>query len=365
MVETPEKKAAQYSATFYKANFQKKRMKKITIEDFLSERERTPVIDVRSPAEFKKGHIPGAYNIPLFSDEERAIVGTKYVQESRYNSVIAGLDFVGPKLSRFVDEVSKLAPYRKILVYCWRGGMRSASMSWLFDLAGFNTKTLIGGYKSYRGAIKNYLSKPFKLIVLGGMTGSGKTELLLELSKRGQQVIDLEGLANHKGSAFGAIGQNPQPSTEYFENLLFEDLIKLDPARPIWLEDESKAIGSIFIPDLFFNQMIGSTVIAIERPTETRIKRLTAEYTQCNPQLLIDSVTKIAKRLGGDNASKAIKSIEAGNFEEAVGISLKYYDKTYQYGLCNKTLKPIICPLDSDNISQNCSVLLETLKQNI
>ncbi len=340
-------------------------MKNINIEDFLKERDVTPVIDVRSPAEYKKSHIPGAYNIPLFSDEERAIVGTKYVQESRYSSVIAGLDMVGPKLSRFVDAATKIAPNGKLLVYCWRGGMRSSSMSWLLNLAGINSKTLIGGYKSYRRYSKEYLSKPFKLVILGGMTGSGKTEIILQLPKFGQQIVDLEGLANHKGSAFGAIGQKPQPSTEFFENLLFENLIKLDINKPIWVEDESKAIGSVFIPQELFNQMLNSPVIAIERSTETRIKRLTSEYTNCNPQLLIDSVNKIAKRLGGDNVIKAIKGIEEGNFEEAVGISLYYYDKAYQFGLSNKKVKPIICPLYDEDIDGNCNLLIETLKKTI
>ena len=338
-------------------------MKKINIVDFLSERELTPVIDVRSPAEFKKGHIPGAFNIPLFSDEERAVVGTKYVQESRYSSVIAGLDFVGSKLSGFVSEASRIAPNKKILVYCWRGGMRSASMSWLLDLAGFNSKALVGGYKSYRRSIKNYLSKPSKLIILGGMTGSGKTELLLELSRRGQQIIDLEGLANHKGSAFGAIGQKPQPTTEFFENLLFEAFFKLDINKPIWVEDESKAIGSVFIPLEFFAQMISSPVIAIERPPKTRVKRLTDEYTKCNPQHLIDSVNKISKRLGYDNANWAIKKIEEGNFEEAVEVSLKYYDKAYLYGLSNKKNKPIVCSFNDEDISLNCSFLIDTLNE--
>lgn len=339
-------------------------MKNINIEDFLKEREIVPVIDVRSPSEFEKGHIPGAFNIPLFTDEERAIVGTKYVQESRYSSVIAGLDLVGPKLSSFVCAASKIAPSGKLLVYCWRGGMRSSSMSWLLNLAGFNSKTLIGGYKSYRRYSKDYLSKPFKLIVLGGMTGSGKTELILELSKNGQQVIDLEGLANHKGSAFGAIGQKPQPSTEFFENLFFESIIKLDSNKPIWVEDESKAIGSIFIPHEFFENMLNSPVIAIERSIETRIKRLTAEYTNCDPQLLINSINKIAKRLGGDNVTKAIQNIQIGRFEDAVGISLRYYDKTYQFGLSNKKVKPIICPLnDDESLSQNCSLLVETLNK--
>lgn len=338
-------------------------MKSINIEEFLKDRRITPVIDVRSPSEFKKGHIPGAFNIPLFSDEERAIVGTKYVQESRYSSVIAGLELVGPKLGQFVDAASKIAPDGKLLVYCWRGGMRSSSMSWLFNLAGFSSKTLTGGYKSYRRYAKEFLSKPVNLIVLGGMTGSGKTELLNELSSVGQQVIDLEGLANHKGSAFGAIGQKPQPSTEFFENLLFEDLNKLDIQKPIWVEDESKAIGSVFIPEEFFNQILNSTVIAIERPIAVRIKRLTAEYTNCNPQLLIDSVNKISKRLGSDNAIKAIKNIEEGNFEVAVEISLKYYDKTYQYGLNNKRKKPIICPLNNDNLSNDCTFLIKKLSE--
>jgi tRNA 2-selenouridine synthase len=338
-------------------------MKNIGIIDFLSERDYTPIIDVRSPAEFQKGHIPGAHNIPLFSDEERAMVGTKYIQESRYNSVIAGLDFVGPKLSGFVDAVTKIAPDKKILVYCWRGGMRSASMSWLFNLAGFNSKTLTGGYQSYRRHLKDTLAKPLKLIVLGGMTGSGKTDILHQLSGMGQQVIDLEGLANHKGSAFGAIGQKPQPTSEFFENLLFEDLIKLNPNNPIWVEDESKGIGSVFISDEFFSQMLISPVIAIEVPFDVRVKKLTLDYTNCNPELLISAVTRITKRLGGDNATKAIKKIEAGDFEEAVAISLKYYDKAYLFGLSSKKSKTINCILDGNDLIVNCKILIDKLPE--
>lgn len=337
-------------------------MKSISIEVFLKEREVIPVIDVRSPSEFKKGHIPGAINVPLFSDEERAIVGTKYVQESRYSSVVAGLDMVGPKLSGFVETATKIAPNGKILVYCWRGGMRSSSMAWLLNLAGIQARTIVGGYKSYRRYGKEYLSKPFKIIVLGGMTGSGKTDMLKELLNRGEQVIDLEGLANHKGSAFGAIGQNPQPSTEFFENLLFEEVYKLDITRPFWVEDESKSIGSVFIPHEFFDQMLNSAVIAIERSFESRVKKLTAEYTSCDPQLLIDSTRRIAKRLGGDNVAKAIQCIEDKNFEDAVVISLKYYDKAYQYGLSNKKVKPVVCQFEGEDLITNCDLLLDTYK---
>lgn len=338
-------------------------MKNIGIIDFLSEREFTPIIDVRSPSEFSKGHIPGAYNIPLFSDEERTIVGTKYVQESRYNSVIAGLDFVGPNLSGFIDKVSAIAPEKKVLVYCWRGGMRSSSMSWLFNLAGINSKTLIGGYRSYRRYIKEYLEKPLNIIVLGGMTGSGKTDLLCQLSKFGLQVIDLEGLANHKGSAFGAIGQKPQPSTEFFENLLFEEITKLDPNIPTWVEDESKSIGSVFIPNEFFSQMLNSPVIAIELPTNIRIERLAKDYTNCDPELLIASVNRITKRLGSDNASRAIKSIQEGRFDEAIEITLKYYDKTYLYGLSTKKNKPVIIQLNENDILKNSNILIEKQKE--
>jgi len=335
---------------------------KINITDFLNERIGTPIIDVRSPSEYMKGHIPSSYNIPLFSDEERTIVGTKYVRESRYSSIISGLDIVGPKLSGFVEQVSSIAPDKKVIVYCWRGGMRSASMSWLFDLAGFNTKTLIGGYKAYRRYIKGYLSSPFKLIVLGGMTGSGKTELLSFLSQNGIQVIDLEGIANHKGSAFGAIGQKPQPSTEFFENLLFESLYRLDINKPIWVEDESKAIGTDYIPDEFFNQMLSSPVLTIERPLEARIERLTRDYTNCDPQLLIDAIKRITKRLGNDNAKFAIEKIVAGNFSDAVEISLRYYDKTYQYGLRNKKTNPIICLLENEDLEKNMELILENTK---
>jgi len=336
-------------------------MKSLNIVDFLSERECTPVIDVRSPSEYLKGHIPGAYNIPLFSDEERAIVGTKYVQESRINSVLAGLDFVGPKLSGFIKEVSRISPNKKILIYCWRGGMRSSSMAWLFSLAGFNATTLIGGYKSYRKNIKDFISKPRRLMILGGMTGTGKTELLTQLATLGQQVIDLEGLANHKGSAFGAIGQKPQPTTEFFENLLFDELTKLNPSIPIWVEDESKAIGSVFIPDEFFSQMLNSPVIAIELPLDIRVKRLASEYTNCNPELLIASVNKIAKRLGNDNAANAIKKIRSGNFEEAIEITLKYYDKTYLFGLSNKKNKVVLCKFSENNSLLNSRLLIEKI----
>ena len=338
----------------------------ISIEDFLQKRNFCPVIDVRSPSEYNKAHIPGAINIPLFSDEERALVGTKYVRESRYNAVIAGLDAVGLKLSTFVNTLQSITSQKEVLVYCWRGGMRSQSMTWLFNLAGFKAKALVGGYKSYRRKAQEYFDKPFKLIVLGGMTGSGKTELLQHLKSKGEQVVDLEGLANHKGSAFGWIGQEKQPSTEYFENLLFENLIKLDPNLPTWVEDESKSIGTVFVPQQFHLQMGLSATISVEVAFETRVKRLVLDYTNCNPDDLIQSVNRISKRLGLDKAKHCIDLINQKKFDEAIAISLAYYDKTYQYGLENKKNKPVIVKL-SDDIDENTENLLKqkVLLENI
>lgn len=327
----------------------------INIEEFINKRDKCIIIDVRSPSEFIKGHIPGAFNIPLFSDQERAIVGTKYVQENRFSSVLAGLKMVGPRLSSYITQVKELSDSKNLLVYCWRGGMRSASMAWLFNLAGFNCEILEGGYRSYRRFVQSYFSIPFRLIVLGGMTGSGKTELLLNLSQKGQQIIDLEGLANHKGSAFGAIGQKPQPSTEHFENLLFETLFRLDAGHSILVEDESKSIGSVFVPMAFYQQMTQSPTIAIEVPFNVRLSRLKDEYTRCNPDLLIAAIEKISKKLGPDSTKKCIQSVRDGDFTKAIEIVLIYYDKTYQYGLINKKYQPKIIHIQEGDDSSNIS----------
>lgn len=329
----------------------------ISIDDFLVKRNHCPVIDVRTPAEYSKAHIPGAINIPLFSDEERALVGTKYVRESRYNAVLAGLNAVGPKLSFFIETLEKKVSQKEVLVYCWRGGLRSKSMTWLFSLAGYKAQALVGGYKSYRRKAQASFEIPYKLIVLGGMTGSGKTELLQKIKSKGEQVIDLEGLANHKGSAFGWIGQEKQPSTEHFENLLFEELLKIDPNKSTWVEDESKSIGTVFVPRTFHQQMSLSSTISIEIPFDIRVKRLVIDYTSCNPEDLIQSVNRISKRLGGDKTKTCIEQIQQGNFYEAVAISLAYYDKAYSYGLENKKDKPNVVILTED-FDKNAEILL-------
>lgn len=312
----------------------------ISIDKFIELSDIYHVIDVRSPSEYARGHIPGAFNIPLFNDDERAAVGTKYVKEGRQQAVKLGLELVGPKLNWFIDKLNSTVSQKNILVYCWRGGMRSASMSWLFGLAGFKPLTLEGGYKSFRRHAQAAFDRKYKFIVLGGMTGCGKTEILKKLKHAGEQAIDLEALANHKGSAFGWINQPQQPTTEHFENLLFYELRKLNPSQPIWIEDESKSIGSIFLPQSIYNQIINSPTIIIETDLNHRIERLISDYTACDKQDLINSVVRIQKRLGLEKAKRCIEYIESGNLRDAIAIALEYYDKTYSYGIEQKKIPP-------------------------
>ena len=201
--------------------------KNLNVPDFLSLSSTIPVIDVRSPSEYKAGHIPGAYNIPLFDDKEREIVGTLYKKEGRSKATLKGLQLTGPSMHSKLETALKLAKDNKLLVHCWRGGMRSEAMAWLFSLGDIDTQILDGGYKSYRHFIIDRLSEKRKYIVLGGLTGSGKTEILNYMKNTGHQVVDLEGIACHKGSAFGSLGQSDQPSSEHFANLLYQELKRL------------------------------------------------------------------------------------------------------------------------------------------
>jgi tRNA 2-selenouridine synthase len=302
----------------------------LTVESFLQKRNSgCRVVDVRSPAEFTKGHIPGAINMPLFSDEERALVGTLYARSGKEDAISWSLEIIGPKLKDFARQGLSLAENQEILIYCWRGGMRSSSMAWLFETAGMKASVLTGGYKSYRRFLHDYLSYPFNFIVIGGMTGSGKTESLLELERLDYPVVNLEKLASHKGSVFGAIGEPAQPATEQFENLLFESILRLDKNKPIFIEDESISIGSVFLPKPFHQRMLDCPLVNLIVPYEDRIIRLVNLYTSADKEILIRALIRIGKRIGTEDTQKAIDLIRQGNFEEAVFIVLKYYDKVY------------------------------------
>jgi len=207
-------------------------LQEITIAEYYASYSHLPLIDVRSPGEYEKGHILQARNIALFSNDERAAVGTTYVQVSREKAIELGYKYVTPKLQDFIDESTALAPNYEIVVHCWRGGMRSKAFAQHLHDNGFKKVYVIkGGYKAYRNYILKFFAQPFKLYILGGYTGSGKTHILHEIEKNGEQVIDLEFLAHHKGSAFGAINEPQQPTVEHFENQLFECLRCFDRLR--------------------------------------------------------------------------------------------------------------------------------------
>ncbi len=335
----------------------------LAIEDFLRLRSERAVFDVRSPGEYSRAYIPGALNLPLFEDNERALVGTTYTKRGKQEAVELGLKFVGPKLARFVRLVRRDSKGADIVVHCWRGGMRSSSVAWLLSTAGFNVATLQGGYKSYRQLCQNYFSKKWNIVILSGPTGSGKTEVLQHLRDLGEQVIDLEGIANHKGSAFGALGQALQPSTEMFENLLFEQLYTCDPSRPIWLEDESMSIGTVFIPNSLFQQMAMAPSVVLNVPVDVRTERLVKDYGSFSAEELTSCIGKLSKRLGGDSAQEAIAAVDNGDLERAVSITLKYYDKAYSYGL-GKRNPSTVFPIANEcgNAKQNALLAIDVIK---
>jgi tRNA 2-selenouridine synthase len=333
---------------------------KIPAAWFLELAESIPVIDVRSPSEYGSGHIPGAINIPLFSDQEREAVGIKYKKEGRIPAILEGLKLSSSMMTDKLSQGLSAAKNGRLLVYCWRGGMRSEAMAWLFSLGDIRTEVLEGGYKSYRNYILERLSEKEKMIVLGGLTGSSKTYILRYLKSIGHQIIDLERIANHKGSAFGALGELPQPFTEQFANNLYDDWKKIDNNVPFWVEDESRNIGTVFIPDCFYEKMQDSPTIVLMMDIEHRLPRLIREYSNFPVESLKESILKISKRLGGDNTKDALDAVGHGDFSKAIEISLRYYDKAYRYGLKKKKIKNLIfVETDTDDIAVNAMRILK------
>lgn len=333
---------------------------KTDIATFLKLADKIPVIDVRSPSEFNSGHIPAAVNIPLFDDTERETVGIKYKKEGRTKAILAGLQLAGHSMHLKLEQALKISKDGRLLVHCWRGGMRSEAMAWLFSLGGIETDVLEGGYKSYRHFVLENLSVNRNMIILGGLTGSGKTHILRYLKEKDHQVIDLEGLANHKGSAFGSLGQLPQPSSEHFANLLFDKWKQIDPVQPIWLEDESRNIGTVFMPEEFFLNMQKNPAIILLMDIKTRLPRLIEEYSGYSSDELVSSVMKISRRLGGDRTKEATEAVQRGDFAKAIEITLHYYDKAYLFGLGRKDEKDIYyVNTDTDDIETNAQRILE------
>jgi tRNA 2-selenouridine synthase len=314
----------------------------ITIEEYLALRPYIPVADVRTPAEFTHGHIPGAVNLPLFSNEERVKVGTTYKQQGREAAILLGFDLTGSKWSGFIRQALEIAPQKRIAIHCWRGGMRSAAMAWALDLYGFEVQTIRGGYKAFRHWALRQWERSYHLSVIGGMTGSGKTRVLTRLRASGEQTIDLEDLAQHRGSTYGSLNRLIQPTQEQFENNLAIQLAGLNLSRPVWIEDESQNIGRCLIPKLLWNQVRAATLFDLQVPEEERVAALLAEYGDLGRDFLIESTERIGRRLGSEQTKAAITAIREGRMADFIRQVLVYYDKTYWKGLVSRDPNNII-----------------------
>jgi tRNA 2-selenouridine synthase len=334
---------------------------RIDINAFLDLAATLPVIDVRSEAEYAQAHFPGAHSLPLFNNEERRVIGTAYKQESQQKAIKIGLRYFGPKMVAMVEAVEKLLennPKKAVIVYCWRGGMRSGGVGWLLNLYGFEVYTLAGGYKAFRRWGLAQFEQDYPFSIIGGYTGSGKTEVLDELSKKGHAVIDLEGLAHHKGSAFGNINMPEQPSQEGFENSLAIALwsaarqvstTESSLKSTIWLEDESQRIGKLNIPTPMYRAMQQKPVYFLDIPFEERLHHIMEGYSKSSREKLVNAIMRIQKRLGGLETKNALNHIIEGNTRESFAILLRYYDKFYYKTLQLKTsgdgqVKTIHCP---------------------
>ncbi len=329
-------------------------IKRVKIEDFLTihRNENIPIIDVRSPIEYNAGHIPSAYNVYLFNDDERANVGTTYKKEGRESAILLGLDYVGRRMSdilRQVDEISKKHNNtKKVLIHCFRGGDRSGSISWLLSIYKYDVYVLDGGYKSYRKYVLGLFEKNYKINIVTGRTGSSKTFILQkmkELNIKNNKVINLENLANHKGSAFGWINEDKQPTQEQFENNLALELESIDNINDkLWLEDESLLIGKIAIPKALFNNMKNpENIIYIEKSIEDRANHITDTYGKYNKDDLKESILKIKKRLGDERTRLAIKLLEENRIYDSVLEILYYYDKAYKLSVDNNKIIKLEC----------------------
>lgn len=331
------------------------------LADALVERRSTTLIDVRSPGEYGKGHVPGAVNAPLFLDDERAAVGTVYKKVGRGEALVLGMKCAAPRLGDIVRAAEAACASTRaiddgegcddVYVMCFRGGMRSSCVGWLLKerLPGKRIRVIEGGYKGFR---KWALERcgPFggvpapRVCVIGGRTGVGKTRALLALQKRGEQIIDLEGLANHAGSAFGWVGREPQPTSEHYSNLVACKWHSLDPNKWVFIEDEGPHVGRCSVDPLLFERMRNAPlVLRMLASRSIRLHTLVQDYAtpelRSNPEWLPtmrESVEKLGKRLGGDRVAAIQAKLERGDFSAVAEGLLEYYDSLYDKHLMNK-----------------------------
>lgn len=334
------------------------------------------VIDVRSPAEFAEDHLPGAINLPVLDNEERAQVGTIYVQDSPFRARKLGAALVFRNAANHIEtSLSHHDGGWQPLVYCWRGGQRSGSFAWMLQQIGWRAELVEGGYQTYRRLVKSYLYDqvlPFRLIALDGYTGSAKTELLQRCQALGAQMLDLEGLAKHRGSLLGAMS-DPQPSQKGFESALAQALVQMDPARPVLVEAESSKVGARIIPPSLWRAMKQAPRIEVSAPSAARCQYLTQVYDD-----ILSDTKRLQQKLGylrGHHANAVIDHwfdlIAAGD-KAALTLALMqdHYDPAYQKSRRINGLPPLsevglgqMTQADLDRAAQQICDLMEAPAQ--
>lgn len=336
----------------------------VSLQEFLI--SQGPCFDVRSPKEYAHAHVPGAISLPLFSDDERAQVGTAYKQQGKDIAVRLGVKIIGPKLDSFLTQaLEHVGSKRCAKVYCWRGGMRSAFVRYFLDFVGISSVQLKGGYKSYRRFALSTLTKPWTPFVIGGLTGSGKTEVLQALKQKGAQTIDLEALACHRGSVYGELAGFSQPSNEQFENELASTLLQKNQELPIWVEDESRLIGRCQLPSHIYDAMQQGMLFIITSPKEDRIKRIVSLYSTFPKERLLEMTQKIAKRLGGANTARVLSFIEQGALVDAVALLLEYYDKAYEHAISRHAGRVVRLPELAQTPQEWAGLLTQVASQKL
>ncbi len=321
-------------------------------------------MDVRSPKEYQAGHIPGALNMPLLTDDQRAEAGTVYKHSGKLPAIQKGFDLAGPRFGEIHRFGRKLAKGGPLLLHCWRGGLRSQICSWIVKMADVEVYILEGGYKAWRQYINQPIEHSFGFLVLGGKTGSGKTEMLHILKGKGEQTLDLEGISHHRGSSFGSLGLPEQPTQEQFENLLGDALMQLDTSQPVWIENESRTIGRNVLPLSLFGKIKSSPIAMMQIPESQRLQRLEKEYAQFPKADLEAAIQRLQKRLGGLRTKQALEFLEAGHHQAWIALMLEYYDQTYLYGIENRINELEVIEWNWDNIDISLKNLMLWKQKN-
>jgi tRNA 2-selenouridine synthase len=294
-------------------------------------------------------------------------VGTTYKNIGSQQAIDEGREIVADKLDRLVESVNAIVSGPDLVLHCWRGGMRSEGFALLLEQSGLKPRRLQGGYKAFRSAAHRCFAESRRIIILDGHSGAGKTRLLATLRAAGEQVIDLEHLAGHRGSAFGGINQPPQPSVEQFENHLFLQWRDLDPDKPVWIEGESQSIGRVFIPQQVWNQMLSAPAICIEVERAQRVEFLVKEYGDLPPDELAMAMGRIKKRLGLARLQVALHALERRDMHTFAELALDYYDKAYSKALLKRpaellTRVSLASPGQADSVGMLCQLANEKTK---